>query len=152
MDDEQTFETEKLYMRGMAQLRAAQWKAAVETLSELRSISSAYPEVDTLIADALLKTEIDRLRAPDGLAPPKKRLLRPRFLTAVLVLFALGGALLIAMRPFGGTPTPPQPTSSATLPTPAPTDVPPATAEPAATALPTAQPIAAPVETPLPGT
>lgn len=153
MDDEQTFETEKLYMRGMAQLRAAQWKAAVETLSELRSISSAYPEVDTLIADALLKTEIDRLRAPDGLAPPKKRLLRPRFLTAVLVLFALGGALLIAMRPFGGTPTPapPQPTSSATLPTPAPTDVPPATAEPAATALPTEQPIAAPVETPAPG-
>ena len=55
MDDEQTFESEKLYMRGMAQLRAAQWKAAVETLSELRSISSAYPEVDTLIADALLK-------------------------------------------------------------------------------------------------
>jgi Ca-activated chloride channel family protein len=144
MDDEQTFETEKLYMRGMAQLRAAQWKAAVETLSELRSISSAYPEVDTLIADALLKTEIDRLRAPDGLAPPKKRLVRPRFLTAVLVLFALGAALLIAMRPFGDTPAPaPQPTSSAALPTPAPTDVPPATAEPTATTLPTAEPTAA---------
>ena len=63
MDDEQTFESEKLYARGMAQLRAAQWKAAVETLSELRTISSAYPEVDTLIADALLKTEIDRLQA-----------------------------------------------------------------------------------------
>src|SRR5215213_1357064 len=153
MDDEQTFESEKLYMRGMAQLRAAQWKAAVETLSELRSISSAYPEVDTLIADALLKTEIDRLRAPDGLAPPKKRLLRPRFLTAVLVLFVLGGGLLIAMRPFGGTPTPapPQPTSSAALPTPAPTDVPPATAEPTATAIPTEQPTTAPVETPAPG-
>src|SRR5688500_14073413 len=101
MDDEQTVESERLYMRGMAQLRAAQWKAAVETLSELRTVSNAYPEVDTLIADALLKIEIDRLRAPDGLAPPKqRRLLRPRFLTAVLVLFALGGALLIAMRPF----------------------------------------------------
>jgi Mg-chelatase subunit ChlD len=138
MDDEQTFETEKLYMRGMAQLRAAQWKAAVETLSELRSISSAYPEVDTLIADALLKTEIDRLRAPDGLAPPKKRLLRPRFLTAVLVLFALGAALLIAMRPFGDSPVPaPQPTSSAALPTPAPTAV------PTATAVPTEQPATA---------
>ena len=37
MDDEQTFESEQLYSRGMAQLRAAQWKAAVETLSELRS-------------------------------------------------------------------------------------------------------------------
>ena len=32
MEEEQTFESEKLYMRGMAQLRAAQWKAAVETL------------------------------------------------------------------------------------------------------------------------
>src|SRR5215213_3447750 len=153
MDDEQTFETEKLYMRGMAQLQAAQWKAAVETLSELRSLSSAYPEVDSLIADALLKIEIDRLRAPDGLAPPKKRLLRPRFLTAVLVLFVLGGGLLIAMRPFGDTPTPapPQPTSSAALPTPAPTDVPPATAEPTATAIPTEQPTAAPVADAGPG-
>ena len=151
MDDEQTFESEQLYTRGMAQLRAAQWKAAVETLSELRTISSAYPEVDTLIADALLKVEIDRLHAPDGMAPPKRRrLLRPRFLTAVLVLFALGGALLIAMRPFGAAPppAPPQPTSAASLPTPAPTNVPPATAtaapsptaEPSPTALPTAAP------------
>src|SRR5436190_10083123 len=99
MDEEQTFESEKLYMRGMAQLRAAQWKAAVETLSELRTISSAYPEIETLIADALLKIEVERLSAPDGLAPPKHRsLLRPRFLTAVLVLFVLGGVLLIAMR------------------------------------------------------
>ena len=71
MDDEQTFESEKLYMRGMAQLRAAQWQAAVETLSELSAISSAYSDVDALIADALLKVEIERLRAPDGLAPPK---------------------------------------------------------------------------------
>src|SRR4029079_773564 len=142
MDDEQTFESEQLYARGMAQLRAAQWKAAVETLSELRAISNAYPDVDTLIADALLKTEIDRLRAPDGLAPPKRRLLRPRFLTAVLVLFALGGALLIAMRPFAAAPTSAmrQPTASATLPTPAPTNVPPATPKPSATALPTELP------------
>src|SRR5436190_16068214 len=133
MDEEQTFESEKLYMRGMAQLRAAQWKAAVETLSELRTVSNAYPEVDTLIADALLKVEIDRLGAPEGLAPPKKRrLLRPRFLTAVLVLFVLGGALLIAMRPFGAAPPPaqPQPTSAVSLPTPAPTNVPTATATP----------------------
>jgi Ca-activated chloride channel family protein len=151
MDDEQTFESEKLYMRGMAQLRAAQWKAAVETLSELRTISNAYPEVDTLIADALLKVEIDRLHAPDSMAPPKqRRLLRPRFLTAVLVLFALGGALLIAMRSFAAVPTPapPQPTSAASLPTPAPTNVPTATAtplptaEPSPTALPTAAPAA----------
>jgi Ca-activated chloride channel family protein len=149
MDDEQTFESEQLYTRGMEQLRAAQWKAAVETLSELRTISNAYPEIDTLIADALLKVEIDRLRAPDGMAPPKRRrLLRPRFLTAVLVLFALGGALLVAMRPFGAAPppAPPQPTSAASLPTPAPTNVPPATAtplptaEPSPTALPTAAP------------
>jgi Mg-chelatase subunit ChlD len=150
MDDEQTFESEQLYTRGMAQLRAAQWKAAVQTLSELRTISSAYPEVDTLIADALLKVEIDRLRAPDGLEPPKRRLVRPRFLTAALALFVLGGALLIAMGTFGAAPTPapPQPTSAASLPTPAPTNVPPATAtaapsptaEPSPTALPTAAP------------
>ncbi len=154
MDDEQTLESEQLYTRGMAQLRAAQWKAAVQTLAELRTISSAYPEVDTLIADALLKAEIDRLRAPDGMAPPKRRLLRPRFLTAVLVLFALGGALLVAMRPFGAAPppAPPQPTSAASLPTPAPTNVPPATAtatatataEPSPTVLPTAVPTADP--------
>ena len=144
MDEEPKFESEKLYMRGMAQLRAAQWKAAVETLSELRSISNAYPEVDTLIADALLKTEIDRLCAPDGLAPPQKRLLRPRFLTAVLVLFVLGGALLIALRPFDGTPAPaaPQPTFLAMLPSPAPTDVPTATPKPTATEIPTALPTA----------
>jgi Ca-activated chloride channel family protein len=150
MEDEQTFESEQLYTRGMAQLRAAQWKAAVETLSELRAISSAYPEVDTLIADALLKVEIDRLHAPDGLAPPKqRRLLRPRFLTAVLVLFALGGALLIAVRPFDTTPPPqPQPTSAAALPTPAPTNtllptntpLPTATPRPTATPQPTAVP------------
>jgi len=154
MDEEPTFESEKLYMRGMAQLRAAQWKAAVETLSELRSISNAYPEADTLIADALLKTEIDRLHAPDGLAPPQKRLLWPRFLTAVLVLFVLGGALLIALRPFGGTPAPaaPQPTSSAMLPSPAPTDVPTATPKPTATEIPTALPTAALVADVRPGT
>jgi Ca-activated chloride channel homolog len=159
MDDEQTFESEQLYARGMAQLRAGQWKAAVETLSELRTISSAYPELDTLISDALLKIEIDRLRAPDGMAPPKeRRLLRPRFLTAMLALFALGGALLIAMRPFGTVPTPvtPQPTSAASLPTSAPTAVLPATAEPAPTTLPTVpptvMPTAAPVADPKPGT
>jgi len=55
----------------MAQLRAAQWKAAVETLSELRTISNAYPDVNTLISDALLKVEkLDRLHAPDGLHRP----------------------------------------------------------------------------------
>ena len=63
MDDEASFESEQLYERGMAQLRAAQWKAAVETLSELRAMSDAYPDVDTLIADALLKAEIERLRS-----------------------------------------------------------------------------------------
>ncbi len=150
MEDEQTFESEQLYTRGMAQLRAAQWKAAIETLSELRTISNAYPEVDTLIADALLKVEIDRLHAPDGMAPPKpRRLLRPRFLTAVLVLFALGGALLIAVRAFGAAPTPtlPQPTSAASLPTPAPTDAP--LAMPAPTALPSAEPTVLPTAAPV---
>jgi hypothetical protein len=151
MEDEQTFESEQLYTRGMAQLRAAQWKAAVETLSELRTISSAYPEVDTLIADALLKIEIDRLRTPDGMAPPKqRRLLRPRFLNAVLVLFALGGALLIAMRPFGSpaAETVLLASTAPTLPTPAPTSVPPATAEPSATALPTVLPTVLPTAAP----
>jgi Ca-activated chloride channel homolog len=152
MEDEQTFESEQLYARGMTQLRAGQWKAAVETLSELRTISSAYPELDTLISDALLKIEIDRLRAPDGMAPPKnRRLLRPRFLTAVLVLFALGGALLTAWRVFGSEPAPvlPPPTSIVALPTPAPTDVPTATVEPTPTALPTVMPTDAPTATPV---
>src|SRR5690349_2217804 len=152
MDDEQTPESEQLYARGMAQLRAAQWKAAVETLSELRTLSNAYPELDTLISDALLKIEIERLGAPDGLAPPKPPgMLRPRFLTAALGLFLLGGALLIVWRVFGvePAPVPPPPTVIAALPTPAPTDVPTATAEPSPTAVPTVAPTAVPTATPV---
>jgi Ca-activated chloride channel homolog len=152
MDDEQTFESEQLYARGMAQLRAGQWKAAVETLSELRTISNAYPELDTLISDALLKIEIDRLRPPDGLAPPKPPgMFRPRFLTAAVGLFVLGGALLIAIRPFGTAPTPvmPQPTSAVSLPTSAPTTVLPATPEPAPTVLPTVPPTVLPTAVPV---
>jgi hypothetical protein len=68
----------------MAQFRAAQWNDAVKTFSELRAISGAYPEVDALIADALLKAEVDRAKSPDSVVPPKHRkLLRPRLLTAV---------------------------------------------------------------------
>src|ERR1700712_2944256 len=100
MDEERTTEIEKLYAQGMEQFRTAQWSVAVETLSELRALSSAYPEVDTLIADALLKIEVERSMTPDGVAPPKQlKFLSSRFLSAVLALMLIGGVLLIAFRP-----------------------------------------------------
>src|SRR5688572_24330471 len=128
MDDERTPETEALYARGMAQLRAAQWSEAVESLTELRAISSAYHEVDRLIADALLKIEVERTGTPDGIAPPKdRRLLSPRFITAALVLILIGGGLLATLGPFSAPATQANavvPSPAISLPTPAPTNTP----------------------------
>jgi Ca-activated chloride channel family protein len=161
MKDQRTPETEMLYARGLEQFRTAQWAAAAQTLAELRAITRAYPEIDVLLADVLLKVEIERAHTPDGLAPPKRHwLLHPRFLTAVLVLLLIGGALLIAMRP---SPPPEQEINTVArpvgaLPTPAPTNTPQPTAtplptntpQPTATPLPTATP--APTTIPEPGT
>src|SRR3712207_1874921 len=99
MYNKRTPETEQLYGQALTQLREGRWDAAVETLSELRSISTAYPEIDTLIADALLKIEVDRAHTPDGVAPPKQsRFSRPNIIAAACTVLVLAGAgLLIGM-------------------------------------------------------
>src|SRR5262245_49433158 len=146
MHDEQAKNIEELYARGIAQFRAADWSAAIETFSTLQSLTNAYPEVDSLIADAQLKLELDRADTPEAAAPPKERkFLRPRFLTALPVLFVLG-VILIILRPVSApTPDlPAAPTAALALPTPAPTN----TLAPTNTPLPTNTP--APTNTPLP--
>jgi Ca-activated chloride channel family protein len=145
MHTERTSETDQVYAQGLAELRAGQWSAAVDTLSKLRATSRAYPEVDALIADALLKAEVERSKTPDGITPPKqRRFVTPRFLSAAIVLFVVGGALLVAMRPFAARlqEVAPLPTVALSLPTPAPTNtpLPTATPFPTSTPLPTATP------------
>jgi Ca-activated chloride channel homolog len=151
---ERTSQTEDLYARGLEHLRGARWDEAVRVLSELRVLSNAYPEIDTLIADALLKIEVERTNAPDAVAPPRRsRLLRPRFIGPIVALLVIGAALLIAIQPAS---VPAQlsvaPTSAISLPTPAPTNTPrpTATPEPTATSQPTATPL--PTATPEPTT
>src|SRR5262249_15774910 len=73
MRSERTAETEALYAQGIELFRTAQWAEAVRVFSDLRAISSAYPEIDALIADAMLKIEIERTRMPE-VAPPPRRL------------------------------------------------------------------------------
>jgi Ca-activated chloride channel homolog len=147
MEGQRTPETEALFARGMAQIQAAQWEEAVKTFSELRELSDAYPEIDALIGDALLKAEIERAKSPEGVAPPKHRkLLRPRLLTAVPTLLILGAVLLFVVRPFAAAETAPTPATapSGSLPTPAPTNTP----TPTNTPLPTSTPL--PTNTPEP--
>src|SRR3954451_11927472 len=108
MAENSNLSIEELYSRGLAQFRAADWSGAIQTFTILQSLTSAYPELDSLIADAQLKQEMDRVGMPEAAPPPKERtLLRPRFLTAVPVLLILG-AVLIALRP-AATPPPEQP-------------------------------------------
>jgi hypothetical protein len=153
MEFERTPETDALFARGVEQFRAAQWDAAVATLSELRAITSAYPEADVMIADALLKAEVERAKSPDGVVPPKHRnVFRPRLMTAVPVLLILGAVLLFFARPFATAAPEALPTSAVSLPTPAPTNTPKPTSTPQPT--PTPQPTNTPVPTPtmVPGT
>lgn len=147
MRDEHSQKIEELYVLGIAQFQAADWQAAIETLSLVRSQSNAHPEIDELIAEAKLKLDLTRADASVGrIVPPKyTRILRPRFLTALPVLLIFG-ALLIAFRPSFA---PPQivaaPTVVRALPTPAPTNTPTPTETPlpTSTPVPTATPSAA---------
>ncbi len=144
MRDEHSRKIEELYALGIAQFQAADWQAAIETLSLVRSQSNAHPEIDELLAEAKLKLDLARADAPEGrIVPPKyKRILRPRFLTALPVLLIFG-ALLIAFRPrFDSPQITAAPTVVRSLPTPAPTNTP----TPTETPLPTSTP--APTATP----
>jgi hypothetical protein len=149
MTSERTEETEALYAQGIALFRAAQWSEAVRVFSDLRAISNAYPELDALIADALLKIEVERTRMPEVAAPPR-RLPGWIFGAAGLALFLVGGGTLIAMRP---TPAPvvaptPRPTIAVSMPTPAPTWTPKPTSTPYPTATPPPTATPEPTSTP----
>lgn len=99
MNDAQFNLPEELYARGLAHYRAGEWRAASDMFTQLQALSNAYPEVESLLADAKLKIEIERTEAPEGVLPPKYRtFLRPRFITAVPALVLLG-LLLVALRP-----------------------------------------------------
>jgi hypothetical protein len=154
MQNQENEHLEELYARGLAQFRAGEWAAAIETFLALQSRTNAFPEIDGLIEDARLKLEIERAETPEAAAPPKHhKYLRPRFLTAVPVLFIFG-IVLIALRPSSAPPPAEQsaPTAVAlSLPTPAPTNtpLPTSTPEPTSTPLPTSTP--EPTSTPAPG-
>jgi hypothetical protein len=150
MTSERTPETEALYAQAIALFRAAQWSEAVRVFSDLRAISSAYPEVDALIADALLKIEVERSKMPE-VAPPPRRLPGWVIGAAALALLLAGGGAVVAMRPAPvlEPPPTPRPTLVMSMPTPAPTSTPKPTATPYPTATPpptaTPQPTAAPL-------
>ena len=153
MYDDQTTNVEELYERGMAQFHAADWPGAIETFTKLRSLTNAHPEIESLISDAQLKLELDRAETLEAVAPPKNRtFLRPRFITAVPVLFVLG-IILVVLRPpsapMGDVAT--APTSAITLPTPAPTNTPAPTETPFPTNTPAPTNTPLPTSTPLPG-
>lgn len=54
-------------------MRAARWEEAIALLSQLRSLTHAYPDVEALIADAQLKLEIEQAGVPPAAPPPKPR-------------------------------------------------------------------------------
>jgi Ca-activated chloride channel family protein len=148
MRTEPTAETEQLYAKGVAFLRAARWDEAVQVFSDLRQISDAYSDMDALIADAMLKIEIERARMPEALAPPAQRRF-PLWIAGAVVAAALiaGGGALIALRSdstppatLDSTPTPVVVVSNV-----APTAVPKPTAAPTPTVVP--KPIIAPAPT-----
>jgi Mg-chelatase subunit ChlD len=146
MTNTRTPESEALYAQGLEYLHRAQWSEAVQVFSDLRVLSSAYPEVDALLADALLKIEIERAKMPEGVAPPRQRRVFAWTLgIAALALLLAGGVALGALRPAAAQPDPtPRPTDVAVLPTRAPTQtVVPTEAPPS----PTAQPSTTPVPT-----
>jgi Mg-chelatase subunit ChlD len=103
MMSERTEETEALYAQGIEFFRTAQWSEAVQVFSNLRAISSAYPEIDALIADALLKIEIERTQMPEVVPPPRPI---PAWLigAAALALLLAGGAAA-ALRPAPSQPS-----------------------------------------------
>jgi hypothetical protein len=140
MTSERTAETEALYAQGLALLRAAQWSEAVQVLGALQEHSGAYPELDTLIAHALLKIEIERTQMPEGApVPPPSRHRLWLIGAALFTLLLAGGGLLFAMRP--ATPPPPTLAMAAVPPiTPTTTAQPSATPQPSATAQPSATP------------
>ena len=153
MTHERTAETEALYTQGIALFRAAQWSEAVRVFGDLRAISSAYPEIDALIADALLKIEVERTKMPE-VAPPPRRL--PGWLigAVALALLLVGGGAVVAMRP---TPAPepaptPRPTLVMSISTPAPSSTPKPTSTPLPTITPSPTMTPEPTEVPQPAT
>ncbi len=156
MNTERNAETERLYNQGIAYMREGQWEQAVEVLSRLRAMSHAYPDVDALIADAQLKSEIDLLGMPAATPPPRRRPARATLWAGLAVIALLGTALAAALvlRPASTDTTVAAQQSfiNLTLPTIAPTSTPPPTPLPTLTPLPPATPVVTPSPPPpIPG-
>jgi Mg-chelatase subunit ChlD len=153
MKTSRTPETEALYAQGLEFLRTAQWTEAVQIFSDLRTITSAYPELDALIADALLKIEIERAEIPEGSAPPRQRKIPIWLIGAVMLVLLIGGGTLSVLRSAAAQPEPTAQAAAASPSTPAPTLTvtrPTATPQPTSTPQPTALP--QPTSIPEPGT
>jgi hypothetical protein len=73
MNTQRTAETDRLYEQGVACMRAARWEEAIALLSQVRGLTHAYPDVESLLADAQLKLEIEQMGAPPAAPPPKPR-------------------------------------------------------------------------------
>jgi hypothetical protein len=125
VDTQRTPESDALYARALAYFGTAQWQEAIDTFSKLKAISSAYPEADHLLADALLKVELERTQRLSGSFAAPRRIGGP-IVTVLLVLTGLiilgigGWNMLNQPRQSAATPI----AVSGALPTPAPTETP----------------------------
>lgn len=152
MDTERTPETERLYNQGIAYMRDGRWQEAVAALTQLRAMTSAYPDIDALIDDAQLKLEVELLGAPAAARPPRRRL-SPRLLWGGLAIFLLVGGITayLMVQPHQQATVAVQPTTSnVTRPTLAPSSTP-TSIPPTATPLPTETPIPTATPVPVPG-
>lgn len=126
-----TPQTDMLYEQGVEAFRDARWQDAVTRFSELKAISSAYPEADFLISEAMLKLEIERADEPEAIVAPRQRIPIVPIVVALMLLAIIGGggALFFAMPRQQEAVAPPAPTidPASIRPTLAPTNTPTAT-------------------------
>ncbi|WP_026370955.1 vWA domain-containing protein [Kallotenue papyrolyticum] len=98
----ESWNPEDVYRQGLEQFSRGEWRAAIETLSQLRDLSDQYPDVDELIADARLKLQFERaVVVPPALPPPRRSLIVPLLGVLALLLLAAGayGAYALAWSP-----------------------------------------------------
>lgn len=149
MINEPTIEAAELYRQGLQHFGQARWAEAIQCWSQLETISTAYPEIGTLLADAQIKLEYERLSTPVDKPQPRAR---PR----TVVLGSAAAALLAlvmlvlgfnALTQTSVVAAPPVQAMIGALPTVAPTRTPIPTVVPTAVPTPTPEPTLAPVPT-----
>ncbi len=85
------FTPDQLYDEALIFFRSARWEEAISALRQLQAQSNAYPEAEALIADILLKQEMERTQAPATWILPSERRNRGRGIAvAAVALVALG--------------------------------------------------------------